>query len=181
MNPEPVPEMQAPESTERKGPHTKRYRRNLARKRFKENAKLLEEGVEAEESKVTAGADKLLKDDQERSHAERGLLFDTAVRMRQFPSALLEELKQLFGKKKVLSNSPQERIEDDQSRRMAVLKLMTMREENGIERPNEASLWSDMTINITNELNTKFGSGYFGMTISLLELMYWPISLLKLL
>ena len=107
---------------------------------FKANAKLLENGVEDEERNTTARADKRLREDHERSHAERGLLFHTTIRMRSFPSDLLVELQRLFRKKQELSRDAQERAEDDQARRIAVHQLMTMREEAGMESPNELSL-----------------------------------------
>ena len=184
MEPDPVPEQQAPVPTESKRPNTARFRHDQARKRFElaqKNANLPEGPVEGEESKATVRQDQLLKDDQERSRLERGLLFDTTLRIRGIPSDLLEEMRKLFRNKQELSDSAQERVEDDHSRRMAVFELMRMREQASIEPPNEASIWRDENLDITNELNKKFGKQYFGMTILSLKPMSWPISLLKLL
>ena len=179
-----VHEQQSPVPTERNQPHTKRYRQNLARQNFKlaqKNANPLEEMVEGEEPKATVSEGQLLKDDQERSRLERGLLFDTVIRIRGIPSDFLEEIKKQFRKKQKLPDSPQERHEDDQSRRIAVFELIRIREQSGIEPPNEASIWRDENINVTDELNRKFGKDHFSMTILPLKLMNWPIPLLKLL
>ena len=179
-----VHEQQSPVPTERNQPHTKRYRQNLARNNFKlaqQNANLQGGTVQGEEPKATVTDDQLLKDDQERSRLERGLLFDTVSRIRGIPSDFLEEIKKQFRKKQKLPDSPQESHEDDQSRRMAVFELIRIREQAGIDPPNEVSIWRDENLDVTNELNRKFGKEYFSMTILPLKLMNWPIPLLKLL
>ena len=110
----------------------------------------------------------ILKQHNARTKAERALFAFTKLlphkcRIDADPKRMLE-FNRLFGQKAPLLNDPNERAKDDMVRRNAIAEIMRAREAAGFEPVDEAAKWTDLELDITEELKAKLTSKYFGMS-----------------
>ena len=106
----------------------------------------------------------LLRADQKRAYAERGLLEETKLQTDEIPLRRHRDLLYHFRHKAELPKTQSSRIQDDYLRRAGVVEIMEARVRAGIDQPNEPVLWAGEGVDITNGLRRKLAN-YFGMAM----------------